>query len=172
MFDVYNVEVERTFYSPQCLFSIVWIFAHRTSLGNKSRDGNTPLHLCAIENKTECMKLLLRTRPELAKIENSEGKTPLDIAKENNNQLCADLVCVLRFCCTLYVLELFFMGLSFENLISYYRNKQNENLRKKNWFKNCIHVHMKYSLKIYLHHFIFYFKPSYICIIYFFLVVF
>lgn len=78
------------------------------------------------------MKLLLRTRPELAKIENSEGKTPLDIAKENNNQLCADLVCVLRFCCTLYVLELFFMGLSFENLISYYRNKQNENLRKKN----------------------------------------
>lgn len=63
-----------------------------TSLGNKSRDGNTPLHLCAIENKTECMKLLLRTRPELAKIENSEGKTPLDIAKENNNQLCADLL--------------------------------------------------------------------------------
>lgn len=63
-----------------------------TSLGNKSRDGNTPLHLCAIENKTECMKLLLRTRPELAKIENSEGKTPLDIAKENNNQLCAEML--------------------------------------------------------------------------------
>lgn len=38
------------------------------------------------------MKLLLRTCPELAKIENSEGKTPLAIAKEKNNQLCAELV--------------------------------------------------------------------------------
>ncbi|XP_055997602.1 arf-GAP with SH3 domain, ANK repeat and PH domain-containing protein 2-like isoform X3 [Ostrea edulis] len=63
-----------------------------TNLGNKSQDGNTPLHLCAIEDKTECMKLLLRTCPELAKIENSEGKTPLAIAKEKNNQLCAELL--------------------------------------------------------------------------------
>ncbi|XP_062587717.1 arf-GAP with SH3 domain, ANK repeat and PH domain-containing protein 2-like isoform X3 [Saccostrea cucullata] len=63
-----------------------------TSLGNKTRDGNTPLHLCAIEDKTECMKLLLRTRPELAKIENAEGKTALDIAKEKNHQLCAELL--------------------------------------------------------------------------------
>ncbi|XP_061181257.1 arf-GAP with SH3 domain, ANK repeat and PH domain-containing protein 2-like isoform X2 [Saccostrea echinata] len=63
-----------------------------TNLGNKTRDGNTPLHLCAIEDKTECMKLLLRTRPELAKIENAEGKTSLDIAKEKNHQLCAELL--------------------------------------------------------------------------------
>lgn len=32
-------------------------------------DGNTPLHLCAKLNKTECMKLLLRTR---AKVDISE----------------------------------------------------------------------------------------------------
>lgn len=78
------------------------------------------------------MKLLLRIRLEFVKIENSEGKISLDIVKENNNQLCVDLVCVFRFCCIFYVLEFFFMGFFFENLIFYYRNKQNENLRKKN----------------------------------------
>ena len=38
------------------------------------------------------MKLLLRTRPELAKIENSDGKTPLEIAKEKGHELCSELV--------------------------------------------------------------------------------
>lgn len=105
---IYNVQC--SFYSTQSLCSIVIIFPYRTSLGNKSRDGNTPLHLCAIENKTECMKLLLRTRPELAKIENSEGKTPLDIAKEKNNQLCAELVCVLRFYLYTLCIRILFYG--------------------------------------------------------------
>nr|XP_022322626.1 arf-GAP with SH3 domain, ANK repeat and PH domain-containing protein 2-like isoform X3 [Crassostrea virginica] len=63
-----------------------------TSLGNKTRDGNTPLHLCAVLNQTECMKLLLRTRPELAKIENSDGKTPLEIAEEKGHELCSELL--------------------------------------------------------------------------------
>jgi Arf-GAP/SH3 domain/ANK repeat/PH domain-containing protein len=55
-------------------------------------DGNTALHLCAQLNKTECMKLLLRTRPDLANIENKAGKTPLDIARENRFELCTELV--------------------------------------------------------------------------------
>ena len=38
------------------------------------------------------MKLLLRTRPELAKIENSDGKTPLEIAEEKGHELCSELV--------------------------------------------------------------------------------
>lgn len=67
------------------MFSIVYIFVYRISLGNKSRDGNISLYLCVIENKIECMKLLLRIRLEFVKIENSEGKISLDIVKENNN---------------------------------------------------------------------------------------
>ncbi|KAL8610659.1 hypothetical protein ACOMHN_047228 [Nucella lapillus] len=62
------------------------------SLDKKTHDGNTALHLCAQLNKTECMKLLLRTRPDLANIENKAGKTPLDIAREAGYQLCTDLV--------------------------------------------------------------------------------
>ncbi|KAK3088884.1 hypothetical protein FSP39_024982 [Pinctada imbricata] len=62
------------------------------SLAAKTKDGSTPLHLCTIKDKTECMKLLLRTKPDLAGLENSDGKTCLDIAEENGFQLCADLL--------------------------------------------------------------------------------
>ncbi|XP_060068133.1 arfGAP with SH3 domain, ANK repeat and PH domain-containing protein-like [Ylistrum balloti] len=62
------------------------------SLALKTLDGNTALHICALGNKSECMKLLLRTKPELANVENSDGKTALDIARENDFQLCADLL--------------------------------------------------------------------------------
>ncbi|XP_052272308.1 arf-GAP with SH3 domain, ANK repeat and PH domain-containing protein 2-like isoform X2 [Dreissena polymorpha] len=61
------------------------------SLGRQTRDGNTCLHLCAMLNKAECMKCLLRTKPEIAHIKNSLGQTALDIANENSYQLCADL---------------------------------------------------------------------------------
>ncbi|XP_025088851.1 arf-GAP with SH3 domain, ANK repeat and PH domain-containing protein 2-like isoform X2 [Pomacea canaliculata] len=62
------------------------------SLDKKTQDGDTALHLCAHYNKTECMKLLLRTRPDLANIQNKCGKTPLEIAMECNHQLCAELL--------------------------------------------------------------------------------
>ncbi|XP_041360699.1 arf-GAP with SH3 domain, ANK repeat and PH domain-containing protein 2-like [Gigantopelta aegis] len=62
------------------------------SLDKKTRDGNTALHLCAELNQTECMKLLLRSKPDLANIENKQGKTPLEVAKDNDNQLCVELV--------------------------------------------------------------------------------
>ena len=64
------------------------------SLDKRTNDGNTALHLCAQLNKTECMKLMLRTRPDLANIENKAGKTPLELAREAGNQLCAELVSV------------------------------------------------------------------------------
>ena len=38
------------------------------------------------------MKLILRTQPELATVENNNGHTPLDIAKENTHEICIDLV--------------------------------------------------------------------------------
>lgn len=62
------------------------------SLALKTLDGNTALHICALDNKAECMKLLLRTKPELANIENADGKTALDIARDNGFQLCSDLL--------------------------------------------------------------------------------
>ena len=65
---------------------------HSGSLDKKTHDGNTALHLCAQLNKTECMKLMLRTRPDLANIENKAGKTPLELARDAGNQLCAELV--------------------------------------------------------------------------------
>lgn len=62
------------------------------SLDKKTNDGNTVLHLCAQLNKTECMKLLLRTRPDLANIENKAKQTPLEIAREAGHQLCMELL--------------------------------------------------------------------------------
>ncbi|XP_033727336.1 arf-GAP with SH3 domain, ANK repeat and PH domain-containing protein 2-like isoform X2 [Pecten maximus] len=62
------------------------------SLALKTLDGNTALHTCALGNKAECMKLLLRTKPDLANVENADSKTALDIARDNGFQLCADLL--------------------------------------------------------------------------------
>ncbi|XP_046549057.1 LOW QUALITY PROTEIN: arf-GAP with SH3 domain, ANK repeat and PH domain-containing protein 2-like [Haliotis rubra] len=62
------------------------------SLEKRTRGGNTALHLCAELDRTECLKLLLRTRPDLANIENKSGKTAMDLAKEHNNHHCAELL--------------------------------------------------------------------------------
>ncbi|RUS77371.1 hypothetical protein EGW08_014851, partial [Elysia chlorotica] len=50
-------------------------------LDKKTTSGDTALHMCAELNHTECMKLLLRTRTDLCKAENNEGRTPLDVAR-------------------------------------------------------------------------------------------
>ncbi|RUS78920.1 hypothetical protein EGW08_013333, partial [Elysia chlorotica] len=48
--------------------------------------------MCAELNHTECMKLLLRTRTDLCKVENNEGRTPLDVARMYNHQTCIELL--------------------------------------------------------------------------------
>ncbi|XP_029635615.1 arf-GAP with SH3 domain, ANK repeat and PH domain-containing protein 2 isoform X4 [Octopus sinensis] len=63
-----------------------------SSLDKRTKDGNTALHLCAQLNKSECIKLILRTKPDMASLENIAGQAPLDIAIENNHQLCAELI--------------------------------------------------------------------------------
>ena len=73
---------------------ILFFYIFSGSLGYKNKKGNTALHLCSLLNRTECMKLILRTQPELASVENNNGHTPLDIAKENNYEICIDLVSV------------------------------------------------------------------------------
>lgn len=52
---------------------------------------NTALHLCAMHDRRECVKLLLRSGADF-EIKNSQNKTPLDVAKECDNDVCAELV--------------------------------------------------------------------------------
>ncbi|ENN81196.1 hypothetical protein YQE_02386, partial [Dendroctonus ponderosae] len=52
---------------------------------------DTALHLCALYDKVECMKLLLRSGAD-ANIRNSHNKTPMDIAQEFGNPTCQELL--------------------------------------------------------------------------------
>ncbi|GAB0092607.1 SH3 domain [Sergentomyia squamirostris] len=57
---------------------------------------NTPLHLCALHDRQECMKLLLRSGAEY-ELKNSMNKTPLDISKEMGHDTCKELIeCAIR----------------------------------------------------------------------------
>jgi Arf-GAP with SH3 domain, ANK repeat and PH domain-containing protein len=53
---------------------------------------NTALHICALHDRRECMKLLLRSGADF-EIKNSHHKTALDIAKEMGHEACKELVC-------------------------------------------------------------------------------
>ncbi|XP_021931244.1 arfGAP with SH3 domain, ANK repeat and PH domain-containing protein isoform X2 [Zootermopsis nevadensis] len=52
---------------------------------------NTALHLCALHDKAECMKLLLRSGAD-PKLRNALDKTPLDIAQERGHHTCEELL--------------------------------------------------------------------------------
>ncbi|GFW39201.1 arfGAP with SH3 domain, ANK repeat and PH domain-containing protein [Trichonephila clavipes] len=62
-----------------------------SSLDKQTKDGSTALHICSQRNQSECMKLLLRSGAN-PQIENREGKTPLDIAKEKDFHTCVELL--------------------------------------------------------------------------------
>ena len=76
------------------LHMVDFIIQNSSSLDRRTREGNTPLHYCVIQNQPEAMRLLLRSgaSPDLA---NNNGKTPPSIAKERGYLLCEELV---RFC--------------------------------------------------------------------------
>lgn len=63
------------------------------SVSASSPDGgkNTPLHFCAMYDRRECMKLLLRTGADFD-IKNSQNKTPLDLAMEQGNDVCKEML--------------------------------------------------------------------------------
>ncbi|EDW85580.2 uncharacterized protein Dwil_GK23159 [Drosophila willistoni] len=52
---------------------------------------NTALHLCALHDRRECMKLLLRSGADF-ELRNSQNKTALDIAKEMGHNGCKELI--------------------------------------------------------------------------------
>ncbi|CAB0016648.1 unnamed protein product [Nesidiocoris tenuis] len=53
--------------------------------------GYSALHLAAYHDKTECMKLLLRSGAD-PKLTNARDKTPLDIAQERGHRTCEELL--------------------------------------------------------------------------------
>lgn len=57
---------------------------------------NTALHLCALHDRQECIKLLLRSGSDYEQ-KNSQNKSALEIAKEMGNDTCKELIeCAVR----------------------------------------------------------------------------
>ncbi len=73
------------------LHIVDFIVQNSSSLDKQTREGNTPLHYCVIQNQCESMRLLLRSGANPG-LENKNGKTPLSIAKERGHELCEELV--------------------------------------------------------------------------------
>ncbi|KAK9505181.1 hypothetical protein O3M35_009290 [Rhynocoris fuscipes] len=55
------------------------------------KGGDSALHMAALHDKVECMKLLLRSGADPI-LHNAQDKTPLDIAQERGNRACEELI--------------------------------------------------------------------------------
>lgn len=73
------------------LYIIDFLIQNSPNLDATTTDGNTALHYCVIYNRSECMKLLLRSKATYS-LPNSNGKTPIDLAKEEQNPFLVKLV--------------------------------------------------------------------------------
>ncbi|GFG35696.1 hypothetical protein Cfor_04568 [Coptotermes formosanus] len=60
-------------------------------LDSTGSGSNTALHLCALHDKSECMKLLLRSGADPS-LRNAQDKTPLDIAQDRGHHSCEELL--------------------------------------------------------------------------------
>ncbi|XP_040001374.1 arf-GAP with SH3 domain, ANK repeat and PH domain-containing protein 1a isoform X2 [Xiphias gladius] len=58
-------------------------------LDGQTDGGNTALHCCCLYNKPQCVKLLLRGKPDIH-ITNQSGETALDIARRLKNSQCEE----------------------------------------------------------------------------------
>ncbi|XP_062337632.1 arf-GAP with SH3 domain, ANK repeat and PH domain-containing protein 1a isoform X3 [Osmerus eperlanus] len=59
------------------------------NLDRQTESGNTALHYCCLYEKQECLKLLLRGKPDID-IANQSRETALDIARRLRNSLCEE----------------------------------------------------------------------------------
>ncbi|XP_056651566.1 arf-GAP with SH3 domain, ANK repeat and PH domain-containing protein 3 isoform X4 [Monodelphis domestica] len=57
----------------------------------KAPDGNTALHLGALHNQPDCLKLLLKGRASVGTV-NDDGDTALEVARKNKHKECEDLL--------------------------------------------------------------------------------
>lgn len=79
-----------------------------TTLDNTTLNGlNTALHFCALYDKVECMKLLLRSGAN-ANLKNSNNKTAMDIAQDLGHRQCQELVSVFSIFCIFFSLIFLF----------------------------------------------------------------
>jgi len=73
------------------LHIVDFLVQNSSSLDRRTKEGNTPLHYCVIQNQPEAMRLLLRSGAS-PDVQNNNGKTPLSISRERGYHLCEELL--------------------------------------------------------------------------------
>ena len=73
------------------LHIVDFIAQNSSNLNIQNRDGDTPLHVAVLHHQSECLKLLLRSGAS-SQIENREGKTPSQLAKEKGLNNLVEMV--------------------------------------------------------------------------------
>ncbi|CAG2170375.1 unnamed protein product [Oppiella nova] len=73
------------------LHIVDFLIQNSLNLNKVDAQGNTGLHYCVLYDKSECMKLLLRSKADIT-IKNNDRKTPLDLAKERDNHRLIELL--------------------------------------------------------------------------------
>ncbi|XP_049455228.1 arf-GAP with SH3 domain, ANK repeat and PH domain-containing protein 1a isoform X1 [Epinephelus fuscoguttatus] len=76
---------------PSSLHLVDFLVQNSGNLDGQTDGGNTALHYCCLYNKSECVKLLLRGKPDIT-ITNQNGETALDIAQRLKNSQCEELL--------------------------------------------------------------------------------
>ncbi|XP_056247424.1 arf-GAP with SH3 domain, ANK repeat and PH domain-containing protein 1a isoform X1 [Seriola aureovittata] len=74
---------------PSSLHLVDFLVQNSGHLDGQTDGGNTALHCCCLYNKPQCVKLLLRGKPDLH-ITNESGETALDIARKLKNSQCEE----------------------------------------------------------------------------------
>uniref|UniRef100_A0A3B4TT38 ArfGAP with SH3 domain, ankyrin repeat and PH domain 1a n=1 Tax=Seriola dumerili TaxID=41447 RepID=A0A3B4TT38_SERDU len=74
---------------PSSLHLVDFLVQNSGHLDGQTDGGNTALHCCCLYNKPQCVKLLLRGKPDLH-ITNQSGETALDIARKLKNSQCEE----------------------------------------------------------------------------------
>ena len=73
------------------LHIVDFLIQNSLNLNNADKTGNSGLHYCVLYDKSECLKLLLRSNANIG-LKNNDGKTALDLAKERSNHRLIELV--------------------------------------------------------------------------------
>ncbi|KAF2365042.1 Arf GTPase activating protein [Trinorchestia longiramus] len=68
-----------------------FLLQNTRSLNAQTNEGNTGLHYCVIHARSECLRLLLRVGADPS-LTNTNGKTPLDIARERGAKLLVQML--------------------------------------------------------------------------------
>eukprot|EP00058_Branchiostoma_floridae_P016890 XP_002602378.1 hypothetical protein BRAFLDRAFT_199108 [Branchiostoma floridae] len=73
------------------LHVVDFLVQNSNNLDVKTKAGNTPLHICALHDQTECMKLLLRSKPKLD-IDNNDGESALAVSVRKQHRVCQEML--------------------------------------------------------------------------------